>query len=339
MAFRESLQYYHEVLKHMPPKSTPAFEEEEMQVRVWGRRWGVYDDVGTLKMVMVHRPGDEIKIMTADKYDPELDAIIDIKEQWYYRRKEPPDLNKIQEAHDKMGAAMKDEGVEVVYMGCSPRDPKGMYTRDCGVIIEGGAIICRMSTVGDEPGTGRRGMEAFAAQKLGQIGMPILRTVHGTGLFEGGSFAWLDERTAVAGLSFRQNEEGTRQIEEALSAQGKNLIRVPLAGHSLHIDGAFVMVNTDLALVNITRLPYWFLNTLEEKGIHTLEIHYMDHPIVINCLTLAPGKVLFAINNAEETANRLIKAGIEIIPIDYSECQLSGGSIHCSTLPLIRERS
>jgi N-dimethylarginine dimethylaminohydrolase len=339
MELRQSPQYYHEVLKHMSPKPSPVFEEEDMQVRVWGRRWGVYDDVGSLRMVLVHRPGEEITIMRADKYDPELDALIDVEEQWYYRRREPPDLGKMQEEHDSLVAAMEAEGVQVVYMGCSPRDPKGMYTRDCVVAVEGGAIICRMGPVGEEHGTGRRGVEAYAARKLGEIGMPVLRTVHGAGLFEGGSFAWLNQGTAVIGLAYRQNEEGAKQVEEVLSAQGKQLIRVPLTGHSLHIDGALLMVSEDLALVNTSRLPYWFLDTLEELGIHAMEIHYKDDPMVINCLALAPGKVLYAINNGEGTANQLVKAGVEIIPIDYSECQLNGGSIHCSTSPLIRDRS
>ena len=46
MSLKDSGQYYHEVLKRIPPRDLPAFEEESMQERVWGRRWGVYDDVG-----------------------------------------------------------------------------------------------------------------------------------------------------------------------------------------------------------------------------------------------------------------------------------------------------
>ena len=67
MSLQDSGQYYHEVLKRIPPRDLPAFEDEAMQERVWGRRWGVHNDVGPIRTVLVHRPGDEIRIMTADR--------------------------------------------------------------------------------------------------------------------------------------------------------------------------------------------------------------------------------------------------------------------------------
>ena len=111
------------------------------------------------------------------------------------------------------------------------------------------------------------------------------------------------------------------------------------AGAWVHIDGAFVMVDTDLALVNSTRLPYLFFDLLAEYKIRTVEVHYADESRVTNCLALRPGKVLLAINNGTGTAERLEKAGVEVVPLEYGECQHNGGGIHCSTFPLIRERS
>ena len=67
MSLQDSGQYYHEVLKRIPPRDLPAFEDEAMQERVWGRRWGVHNDVGPIRTVLVHHPGDEIRIMTADR--------------------------------------------------------------------------------------------------------------------------------------------------------------------------------------------------------------------------------------------------------------------------------
>ena len=55
--------YYHVVLERIVPKPTPAFEDEDMQKRVWGRRWGVYNDVGTIRTILMHRPGDELNVI------------------------------------------------------------------------------------------------------------------------------------------------------------------------------------------------------------------------------------------------------------------------------------
>jgi N-dimethylarginine dimethylaminohydrolase len=30
--------------------------------------------------------------------------------------------------------------------------------------------------------------------------------------------------------------------------------------------------------------------------------------------------------------------GVEVVALDYRECQKSGGGIHCSTAPLVRDR-
>ena len=114
MSLKDSPEYYHEVLKRIPPRAVPAFEDEAMQARVWGRRWGVYNDVGPLKMVLVHRPGDEIRVMSGDKYDPAIEALIDDEQQWYYRDEKAPDLGKMQAEHDAMVAALRTEGTEVV---------------------------------------------------------------------------------------------------------------------------------------------------------------------------------------------------------------------------------
>jgi len=98
------------------------------------------------------------------------------------------------------------------------------------------------------------------------------------------------------------------------------------------------MVDHDLALINIERTPYWFLDALRELKIRVVEVHHADNPRVVNCLALRPGKVLLAINNGDGTAERLVDHGVEVVGIDYAECQQNGGGIHCSTLPLIRDR-
>jgi len=244
----------------------------------------------------------------------------------------------MQSEYDQMVAALRSAGAEVVYVEGARTDPKAMYTRDNIVAVSGGAVVCRMGPVGAKPGHGRRGEEAYVTRKVAEVGMPILRTIHGSGLFEGGSFCWLNEHTALVGLSYRQNEEGVRQVEEVLAAQGIRLVKIDLAGYAMHIDGEILMVDQDVALMNVNRVPWRLLDTLKELKIKWIEVHHADNPHVVNLLALRPGKVLLAINNGDATAERLVSHGIEVVPIDYSECEKNGGGIHCSTAPLIRDR-
>ncbi len=337
MSLRTTPDYYHIVLERIPPKSTPIFEEEGMQERVWGRRWGVYNDVGTLRMVLLHRPSDELSVLSADKYDPTIEALIDDRAQWYYRSDRAPDLAKLQAEHDNLARVLRENGVQVEYADCSLTNPNAMFIRDTAIIVQGGAIIGRMGPVGEEPGTGRRGEEAYVARKLSELGMPILRTIHGSGLLEGGSFCLLDEDHAAVGLGFRQNPAGVDQLRNVLKHQDIELLEVPLVGHSLHIDGAIVMVDHKKALVRIPRLVYWFVEKLQELDIEVITVDPRDPELTVNCLALAPGKVLMR-EGADWTAEKLHRRGVEVIQIPYDECHKGGGGIHCTTLPLIRDR-
>ena len=165
-SLKDSSQYYHRVLQRIPPKPKPSFSEETMQKRVWGRRWGVVNDVGTLRMVLLHRPGKELNVMrTGGVYDPEIEAIINEDEQWYFRSQEAPNLEKMQAEHDTFVALLRQNGVEVVFMDGGPRDPNAMFTRDMGMVMDGGIIISRMGPVGKDFGTGRTRRRTLFASK------------------------------------------------------------------------------------------------------------------------------------------------------------------------------
>ena len=339
MKLRDSAQYYHLVLRRIPSRALPAFEDEDMQARVWGRRWGVYDDVGPLRTVLLHRPGEEIMRMTSDRYDPELDTLIDDEEQWYFRSDRGPDLGAMQREHDAFAEVLRGCGAEVVYLEGGPRDPNAMFVRDNGIVVKGGAVVGRMGPVGKPYGTGRRGEEAFLSRKLAELGMPILHTVHGAGLLEGGSFTFLNERTAVVGTSSRQNAAGVDQLRCVLRHQDTELLEVPLVGYSMHLDGALLMVDRDKALVQVERLPFWFLEKLAELGIEAIPVDYRDDGgAAINCLVVAPGKVILDAS-AVWTAELLTKRGCTVLTTPYEECRKHGGGLHCSSLPLLRDRS
>lgn len=324
---------YNMTIKTFPSHAEPAFESVEQQSEVWGGAWGCDNDVGRLRKVLMHRPGDELNIIDPSKRLEHLGSYGDAEGQtWYWRGDTIPSIEEQQAQHDALTSLLRDEDVEVVELKrCAPGRHKSVYTRDSCIGVKGGAIVTRLGP------KVRRGEEGPVTETLAAIGMPILRTIHGTGLMEGGSFVWLKPNLAVIGRSSRVNAEGARQVEEVLAAQGAEVLFVDLTGYRLHIDGALVMVDVDTAIINPTQLPFWFLEEMQARGIRTVEIHPGDDVGVVNCLAVRPGRVIMQDGLSPRTAETLDKLGIEVLPIDYGKLMLGGGGIHCSTSPLLRD--
>ncbi|WP_342641172.1 dimethylarginine dimethylaminohydrolase family protein [Rhodoligotrophos ferricapiens] len=330
-AMTENEWRYNQLIQLFPSVPEPPFENPDEQKSVWGRAWGCTNDVGRLRVVLMHRPGEEVNVVDTAKR-LENGAFGDVEAGWYWRGNEGPDLATMQAQHDAYVAALRAEGVEVVFMDrAEPGRMKTVYTRDSVIGIGGGAIVTRMGP------RIRRGEELSATRTLAQLGCPILRTISGNAIMEGGSFAWIDSKTAVVGLSSRVNEEGARQVEEVLRSQGVTLLRVQLTGYRLHIDGTFMMLAPDLALVNPSIVPYWFLQELKARRIHVIELHHTDNPWIINSLAVAPARVIVPDGMSDYTLENMNRHGVELITVPFDKVCAGGGGLHCSTAPLIRD--
>jgi N-dimethylarginine dimethylaminohydrolase len=314
-----------------PPAPEPGFTDPQEMVRVWGRNWGAGDEVGQLKIVLMRRPGDEMRVIHANgTYDAAAGALVDPEGRWYWLDRSPPDIAKMQAQHDRLAATLADEGVEVVYVdGIEGPFIKSMFTRDPLVTVRGGAIILRLAPLM------RRGEEAWITRTVAALGMPILGTITGTGIMEGGSFVKLTPSVAAVGTSIRCNDEGAQQLREILARVGMELIVVPMTGWSIHIDGHLVMVDVDKALISPGGLPYWFIDRLHELDIETIHAH-PDEGWSINSLCVKPGHIIMSAGNPW-TVERLQRRGIEVTLVDYDEVQKNGGGVHCSTMELLRE--
>src|SRR5918999_3576750 len=319
---------YHQSL--FPPEPDPPFHDPAEQETVWGAIWGSVDEVSQLRSVLMRRPGAEFEEIRADAWDPAAGALVDPERRWYWTSEHAPDLALVQEQYDGLVAALEGEGVEVHFADpIEPRFGKAMYMRDPLLSVPGGVVVGRMGP------RMRRGEEASVTRAAAALGVPILRTITGTGLVEGGSFAKLTPNVAAFGVSIRCNEEGARQLGEVLQPLGIEILVVPLAGFSIHLDGHFAMVDRDKALVDAAGLPYWFLERLRELGIEALWCH-PEERWAVNLLAIRPGKVLMPAE-CSRTAELLEQRGIEVVPIRYDEIQKNGGSIHCSTLEIRRD--
>jgi N-dimethylarginine dimethylaminohydrolase len=116
------------------------------------------------------------------------------------------------------------------------------------------------------------------------------------------------------------------------------LVVVDLCGYDIHIDGHFLMVDVDLALISAGGLPFSFLEKLRHLHIRTVETTAEDNSWIINGLAVRPGRVLMPEGISDRTRDRLLSYGVEITTVAYDKIQLNGGGIHCSTCPLIRDR-
>ena len=193
---------YGQTIKLFGSHPEPAFESEAGQTSVWGRQWGCDNDVGALRVCLMHRPGTEMEIVDRNRRIEEIGSFGDLEKGWYFQSDTVPDWDEFRAQHDGLVRTLQGEGVEVVLLdSIEPDGLKSIYTRDSSIAIKGGSVICRLAR------SIRRGEEAHVTKTIAGLGMPVLRTIHGTGMVEGGSFAWLNHRTAVIGRSICVNEE------------------------------------------------------------------------------------------------------------------------------------
>lgn len=323
---------YNQAIKMFTADPASRFEDADQLTQYWGGVWGIDTDVGQIRSVLVHRPGPEMNLVDPTKRIPEIDAFGDRTRNWYFQSASLPDVALMQSQHDAMVAAMQAAGVTVHQVD----DPgagrlKRCYTRDPLIMVKGGAIIGRMGSLV------RRGEERAIARTLLNLGIPILRTITGTGTMEGGSFAWINAKTCAIGVGVRVNREGADQVGEVLRRQGVELLVVELPGYDLHLDFSFVMIDRDRALVNPMGLPYRFMQDLKSRGVTLIEIEPADNPMIINSLALAPGKLLMPEGAGNRTLDALARHGVTWTTIPFAAMHQNGGGIHCATTPLRRD--
>ncbi len=86
MSVSEFEYRYNMTIKTFPSHAEPAFETSEQQDVVWGNRWGCDNDVGRLRKVLMHRPGDELDIIDPTMRLEHLGSYGDEAGQtWYWR--------------------------------------------------------------------------------------------------------------------------------------------------------------------------------------------------------------------------------------------------------------
>ena len=286
--------------------------------RHWGD-WGVASEVDTLRAVLMHRPGAEI-----DSVDPKAMRFTE----------EPLDAERFRRQHDALVQVYRDHGVAVHYVGeTRPDRPNAVYCRDLTFMTPEGAIIGR-------PGmAARRGEERYLAAAMARLGVPIVCTVGGDGIFEGANAMFVDRSTVILATSARTNRSGYDQVAQVLARMGvDHIIPMQVPSTNIHIDGILSLCSHDVAIVHAQQVPYDVCDALRRKGFRILEApstSEVRQKFCCNMVALEPGVVVQP-EGSPRCREVLEKAGIRVIPVDLSEVIKGRGAVHCCTAFLKR---
>lgn len=284
-------------------------------------RFGGQNVVDPVRRVLVKRPDAAFAVEDPDR--------------WHYTSR--PDLAAAQVEHDALVEVLRRTGAEILYHEApQPDKADAIYVFDPVLITDEGAVVLRMGKAL------RRGEEEAIAQKLEEVGVPIRLTLGGDALAEGGDLLWLDECTLYAGIGFRTNREGSRQIQEGLRSSGVQVVEVDLPFFTgpeacLHLLSLISLVDHDLAVVYPPLLPVALWQELRRRQWRIIEVPEQEFLTMgPNVLALSPGECLMLEGNPI-TRGRLAEAGCIVHTYRGHEISLKAeGGPTCLTRPILR---
>lgn len=333
-------------LTHFPgylPGAVPQYAQYHSDVdfvdeieAIWGQRWGA-QGIGRLRQVAMSPP-TEVETLPLYDQDP----------AFFVYGGDLPDLGKMRDQHAGLMEAYRSLGIDVRVFTYpeTPRSAYGVMKRAvsaaAGFVINGGAIIPR------EAAPYWRGRSRYVSLYLQSIGCPILCTVHGKGVCEGGAFTRMADDFIVGMLSTDCNGDGLGQVRPVLERSG---YRVWVA-HSpgplyefhpevpgwMHADMWIAPLDVGLALIYPPWCDYETIRHLLSIGYRLIEAprDEQEASCPVNMITIAPRLVVMT-SGAPKTRKLLEQEKVEVIEVDYEEVIRYGGGIRCTTMQLLRD--
>lgn len=300
--------------KNWSPRTASLREEVGV---VW-RECGLASEWEPLRAVLLHRPGAELDVVT----DPDASLML-----------APLDPAAVRAQHDELAEAYRSAGVSVHYVEPAETPPPNqMFCADVLFMTPEGAVLGRPAS------TVRAGEERWIAARLARMGIPILRTIRGHGVFEGADALWLSPHRVMVGRGLRTNAEGAVQVAATLEEQGVSTVEVEVPHAAMHLMGQIRIVDRDLAFVRRDRTSRRAVEALEEEGYRVAffasEEEIRDG-MANNFVVLGPRRVLLPAGNPVSMA-ALEAEGVECVEVPVGAITRAAGAIGCLTGVLAR---
>lgn len=307
--------------------------------------YGVPNAFGTLRRVLMHRPGPELAVVTP----------FTVKEFNFVRPVDPP---RFVADYDAMLAAFRGHGVETLLLRevlAADDDavryidhrPNMTYTRDLAAVFRRGAVLMGPHL------KGRWGDQAMMGRAFTRLGVPILGGIEPPGFLEGGGVTLIGDDTAVASLCDRANQEGTRALRElVLGKDVKYFLEVPLPFGHIHIDGVFMVLDERLALIHedtFRVFPCRLFEAGRAEPRHVLFPEFLAArgftciPITederlgghLNVVITERSRRAIGFAQAARVAAAMAGHGFAVATFPAEELFKGNGGAHCMTCPLL----
>ncbi|MGH7638563.1 MAG: dimethylarginine dimethylaminohydrolase family protein [Gemmatimonadaceae bacterium] len=226
----------------------------------------------------------------------------------------PIDVIRATRQHAAYEQALRSLWCDVRRLPELPEHPDSVFIEDTAVVLDECAIVTR-------PGAeSRRGEVAGVEEAL----RPFRRLYHieAPGRLDGGDVLRVGRRLYV-GISTRSNEDGARQLADAVASHGYTVKRVAVR-ECLHLKSAVSTLPDDALVLNPPCVdPESF------DGARFLCVH-PDESEAANVLMV--GKTIVVPLGASRTRQMLEDAGYAVVEVDASELAKAEGGLTCCSL-------
>ncbi|WP_052722721.1 dimethylarginine dimethylaminohydrolase family protein [Methanosarcina sp. WWM596] len=300
------------------------------------------DELGKLRSVLVHTPGDELTLVNESNY-----------KHWLYDK--VPDITGYIEEHKRYQEILESNGIKVYELADNVEENRDMikkmpnitFLHDTAVISRKGALLSKMRP------PARENEEVVVKEALKTLGIPILNEFNGgEGFFEG--CLLLSKETIFVADTERHTYPFIREFISNILSEFDEVIyvRTPKARRYMHPDTVFNRIREDLALAYLpafeetclftedSRERIDFKKFMQEKDMNIIPVSDSEQSrLACSFVPLESGTIFhYDVALDQETGKRLAREGVEIIPFHPEALLAGGGSLRCHTLRLCRRK-
>ena len=289
------------------------------------RRWGIVNDYGPLKDVLLGTP-EFYRWIDAG---PITMRTLNNRE----RTGVEFDLQTAMSQHAEMVSIYEDNGVTCHYLDSDEILHRNFFARDSSAMTPWGALICHMQL------KSRRADYVTAIRFYQGNDIPIWRYAT-AGHFEGGDFNILEPGFVLIGWNGERSErEGSEQVAAWVREQGWEAVVAPISREFVHMDGLVVPLAPKLLVACVDAMEDWLVALLRERGFEFVEVGYAEaRNLGVNLVALGNDRVL-SMRGATDLNARMRALGFEVYDPDMSMFTLGGGGVHCLCQALCREEA